>query len=74
MRKSCLWFNRQHLQKQDLKSLAAQISPMLPPAEEGAPELNTLIAALLGRASTVVELASFCRLFLGRPHRGRQRS
>ena len=65
-----LWFNRQHLQKQDPASLANEIGPLLPPAEEGAPELTTLVAALRGRASTVIELASFCQLFWAAPATG----
>ena len=65
-----LWFNRQHLQKQDPASLANEIGPLLPPAEEGAPELPTLVAALRGRASTVIELASFCQLFWAAPVTG----
>ena len=65
-----LWFNRQHLQQRDRESLIDEIAPLLPPAEEGAPELGTLVAALRERASTVVELADFCRLFWAAPAAG----
>ena len=65
-----LWFNRQHLQKQGPASLADEIAPLLPPAEEGTPELRTLVAALRERASTVIELASLCQLFWAAPAAG----
>ncbi len=65
-----LWFNRQHLQKQDPDRLADEIGPLLPPAEEGAPELRDLIVALRERASTVIELAAFCQLFWAAPAAG----